>query len=429
MPAAIASVVSAPSRMRSLRTSSSSSCSVLRASVVGVGHRFSVHRAIMTPPDHRRASAGRKALAGSLPAVHLAVHLLAASGARDVSSGVGRVHGMDIVEFTFDVTPGTVPGQAGVLTLPTVNEIERNDRRHDSTGAHRMTRLTRARWAVALVLAFGLVAAACGGRDDKQWERQWNVLDDEAGAAARSGDARRLRLDVPAGVRRDGDRGVQDGAAGGHGDLRAAAARARARPTCRPASSSGPGSDSTVKPEDMPKYKGPFLYFPTVAAPITVSYNLSGVKAPALGRHARQDLPGQDHEVERRGDQGRQPEGRPAVHRDHRRAPLRRLGHHGELHHVPDEGGARRRGRSAPTRPSPGRPASRRATATPASPRSSRAPTARSATSTSRTPRRPASSFAAIKNAAGKYVAAVARRRHRGAGGRDGRTPTSRTTR
>lgn len=37
------------------------------------------------------------------------------------------------------------------------------------------------------------------------------------------------------------------------------------------------GTDSTVKPEDVSKYKGAFLYFPTVAAPITMSYNLSGV--------------------------------------------------------------------------------------------------------------------------------------------------------
>ncbi|MEA2971701.1 MAG: phosphate transport system substrate-binding protein [Actinomycetota bacterium] len=37
------------------------------------------------------------------------------------------------------------------------------------------------------------------------------------------------------------------------------------------------GSDGLVKDEDKPKYKGEFLYFPTVAAPITVSYNL-GVK-------------------------------------------------------------------------------------------------------------------------------------------------------
>ena len=34
------------------------------------------------------------------------------------------------------------------------------------------------------------------------------------------------------------------------------------------------GTDGLVKEEDKPKYKGEFLYLPTVAAPITVSYNL-----------------------------------------------------------------------------------------------------------------------------------------------------------
>ena len=42
------------------------------------------------------------------------------------------------------------------------------------------------------------------------------------------------------------------------------------------------GSDGIVKPEDVPKYKGPFLYFPTVAAPITVSFNLTGVDSLQL---------------------------------------------------------------------------------------------------------------------------------------------------
>jgi phosphate transport system substrate-binding protein len=37
------------------------------------------------------------------------------------------------------------------------------------------------------------------------------------------------------------------------------------------------GSDGLVAAADVSKYKGPFLYFPTVTAPITVSYNLSGV--------------------------------------------------------------------------------------------------------------------------------------------------------
>ena len=37
-------------------------------------------------------------------------------------------------------------------------------------------------------------------------------------------------------------------------------------------------ADGLPKPEDLAKFKGgPVLYFPTVAAPITVSYNLSGV--------------------------------------------------------------------------------------------------------------------------------------------------------
>lgn len=37
------------------------------------------------------------------------------------------------------------------------------------------------------------------------------------------------------------------------------------------------GTDGLVKTEDVPKYKGTFIYVPTIAAPITVSYNLDGV--------------------------------------------------------------------------------------------------------------------------------------------------------
>jgi phosphate transport system substrate-binding protein len=38
------------------------------------------------------------------------------------------------------------------------------------------------------------------------------------------------------------------------------------------------GTDSLVKPQDLAKYPGGILYFPTVVAPITVSYELDGVK-------------------------------------------------------------------------------------------------------------------------------------------------------
>jgi phosphate transport system substrate-binding protein len=43
------------------------------------------------------------------------------------------------------------------------------------------------------------------------------------------------------------------------------------------------GTDSTVKPEDLGNYQGGnILYFPTVAAPITVSYNVSGLDKLSL---------------------------------------------------------------------------------------------------------------------------------------------------
>ena len=42
------------------------------------------------------------------------------------------------------------------------------------------------------------------------------------------------------------------------------------------------GTDGLVKDEDKPKYKGEFLYVPTVAAPITVSYNLPDVREVTL---------------------------------------------------------------------------------------------------------------------------------------------------
>ena len=37
------------------------------------------------------------------------------------------------------------------------------------------------------------------------------------------------------------------------------------------------GSDSLIPDADVSKFKGPFLYIPTVAAPITISYNVDGV--------------------------------------------------------------------------------------------------------------------------------------------------------
>ena len=97
------------------------------------------------------------------------------------------------------------------------------------------------------------------------------------------------------------------------------------------------GSDSPFKDADVGKFKGgDVLYFPIVLAPITVSYNLDGVdKLQLTPGHDREDLPAPDQEVERRGDRRRQPGCQAAGHRHRRRSPLRRLGHHGQLHQVP----------------------------------------------------------------------------------------------
>ena len=48
--------------------------------------------------------------------------------------------------------------------------------------------------------------------------------------------------------------------------------------------------------------------------------------------HDREDLQGRDHDLERSGDQGRQPGREPAEHEDHARTSLRRFGDHGQLH-------------------------------------------------------------------------------------------------
>ena len=68
------------------------------------------------------------------------------------------------------------------------------------------------------------------------------------------------------------------------------------------------GTDSLIKDADKAKYKGgTVLYFPTVGAPITVSYNLSGVdKLQLSGETLAGIFAGRHHDVERPEDRGRQ---------------------------------------------------------------------------------------------------------------------------
>ena len=85
---------------------------------------------------------------------------------------------------------------------------------------------------------------------------------------------------------------------------------------------------------------------------------------PGAGRH----LPGQDHQVERPGDQGAERLAGAARRRHRPGAPRRRLGHHLPVHQLPDQGQRRvEEPRSATARPSTG-PSAPAARATKASP-------------------------------------------------------------
>ena len=223
---------------------------------------------------------------------------------------------------------------------------------------------------------------------------------------AEGGHAQCRRRDLPARLLPGGDRRVQAGAtrrhdqlsgrgfgAGPHrlhqqGDRLRRAATLRTRRATAPAD--------------------PFLYFPTVVAPITVAYNLRGCEGLKLSPETDgEDLLGADHDLERRGDQGRQPEGQAARARDHRRAPVRRLRHHPELHELAGQGGtdrvdprhrfdgavagehpgrARQPGRG---QPGPGHATARSATSTSRTPTPSTSPSRRSRTRPASSSRRP----------------------------------------
>ena len=139
---------------------------------------------------------------------------------------------------------------------------------------------SRARMLVPLVLTFGLLAAACGSSSSSTGTKGTDGTTSPSSAAAPklaaatlngSGSTFQLAFDEAViqefQAAQPAVKVVYGGGGSGKGqtDLQGGLVQ-------------WAGSDSTVKPEDVAKYKGPFLYFPTVAAPITVSYNLSGVK-------------------------------------------------------------------------------------------------------------------------------------------------------
>ena len=188
--------------------------------------------------------------------------------------------------------------------------------------------------AVSVVLA--MAAAACGSDDD---DTRAEVGHDQARpggrpSTARAPRSRRPSTRSPSPSYKEVQPGVTVNYAGGGSGT--------GRQNLQDGVVDFAGSDGLVKEEDKAKYKGEFLYVPTVAAPITVSYNLTGVKDLVLDADTiakifqRQITKWDDPAIK-----ALQPRRQPAVDRHHRRPPLRRLGHHRELHQVPGRGGAR----------------------------------------------------------------------------------------
>ncbi len=135
-------------------------------------------------------------------------------------------------------------------------------------------------WLVALLAAVGLVAGACGSDSNDSGTSTTKPASGGATSnvdfAALSGTINGSGATFPKAFYEEAIGAFQDvaskltvtynGVGSGQGKKDLAAG-----------TSDWAGSDSLVKDDEKASFKGPFLYFPTVAAPITVSYNLSGV--------------------------------------------------------------------------------------------------------------------------------------------------------
>lgn len=134
----------------------------------------------------------------------------------------------------------------------------------------------RRRFLTAAVVALGLFAGACGGSDDSP-----SASTDEGTATTKepalSATLNASGATFPKGfyeVAIAGYKKVQPGVTVNYN----ATGSGAGRQALQDGVVDFAGSDGLVNPNDLSKYKGEFVYIPTVAAPITVSYNLTDVK-------------------------------------------------------------------------------------------------------------------------------------------------------
>jgi len=138
----------------------------------------------------------------------------------------------------------------------------------------------RLAWLVALLTAVGLVAAACGSSSD--------AGSADTTTAAAGGATSELDLEALSGtingsgatfpaafyeVAIDGFTEVAPGLTVNYN----AVGSGQGKKDLAAGTSDWAGTDSLVKDDEKGQFRGDILYFPTVAAPITVSYNLKGV--------------------------------------------------------------------------------------------------------------------------------------------------------
>ena len=230
------------------------------------------------------------------------------SGARDVPVG-GRRPRDGHRRVHLDVTSGTVPVQTASLRCRPMNEIGRIDRRHDRQ-EHTNDSLTRVRWASrSSSSSASWPRRAARTSTTKSASGRWHVVDDEAGDSSSRRRRSRLRLDVPAGLQRDGDRRssrrVQPAvtvtyAGGGSGkgqtDLQAGLVQwaglgqHRSRPRTCPSTRARSSTSRRWRRRSRCR-----------------TTSRASTKLQLSPDTLAEDLPGPDQEVERRGDQGRQP--------------------------------------------------------------------------------------------------------------------------
>ena len=126
---------------------------------------------------------------------------------------------------------------------------------------------------LAVLAAFALVAAGCGGADDTVGTQADSETPRLASATLNASGATfpmAFYEEVIASFKEAQPSVTVNYAGGGSG---------KGRQELQDGLVDFAGSDGLVKAEDVPKYKnGEFLYVPTVTAPITVSYNLPDVK-------------------------------------------------------------------------------------------------------------------------------------------------------